>query len=318
MKLVRTLLVTAFIVLVIVGYAAAEDDCGCGDSWDSPSDDWDDGGSGSFNDDDDDSGSSGDDSSSDDSGSSGDDSGSGDSGSSGDDSGSGSDGNGASGGQESDSGNSGSGSYSSDSGTSSGSNGGSAEDGILWRIKGDDLFTKGQYNESVAAYEKAISYDPFSLKAWRGKGIALLSLNRTADAGNAFRQALKLDPGDASTYALLGDARFAAGEFADAAEQYLKALAMNPNSAGVSEKLAAAYAAEKSGLTVEAGTSGNVSGTTVPTEIQTVPIANETATMTTEPTGKELPITTKAGIPGGVTGILALLGALLLIGFRRK
>ena len=286
MKPVRSLIVTVFIVLVIVGSAAA-DDCGCGDSWDSPSDDWDDGGSGSFDDDDD-------------SGSSGDGGSSGDSGSSGDGSSSGSE------------------SSSSDSGSSSGSSGESAEEGVLWRIKGDDLFTKGQYNESLAAYEKAISYDPFSFRAWKGKGTALLSLNRTIEAENAFGKALKLDPGDASVYALLGDARFAGGEYADAAEQYLKALAMNPNLAGITDKLSAAYAAEQSLVTGETDTSGNVSDTISPTEIQTIAVVNDTPTLTSEATLTELPTTTTAGIAGGVTGIGAVIFILLVIGSRRE
>ncbi len=309
MKPVRSLIVTVFIVLVIVGSAAA-DDCGCGDSWDSPSDDWDDGGSGSF-DDDDDSGSSGDGGSSGDSGSS-------DDGSSSGDSGSGSGGSDTNDGQESNSGSSGSEGSSSDSGSSSGSSGVSAEEGVLWRIKGDDLFTKGQYNESLAAYEKAISYDPFSFRAWKGKGTALLSLNRTVEAENAFGKALKLDPGDASIYALLGDARFAGGEYADAAEQYLKALAMNPNLAGIPDKLSAAYAAEQSMVTGENDTSGNVSGTTSPTEIQTIAMVNDTPTLTSEATLTELPTTTTAGIAGGVTGIVAVIFLLLVIGSRRE
>lgn len=185
-------------------------------------------------------------------------------------------------------------------------------------MKGDDLFTKGQYNESLAAYEKAISYDPFSLKAWKGKGNALLSLNRTVEAGNALRQALKLDPGDASIYVLLGDARFASGQYADAAEQYLKALAMNPNLAGIPDKLSAAYTAEQSLVTGENSTSGNVSDTTIPTEIQTVAMVNDTSTIPSEAISTEHPSTTKAGMATGVTGIVAVVFSLFLVVIRRK
>ena len=49
-------------------------------------------------------------------------------------------------------------------------------------MKGDDLYKKGQYNESLAAYEKAISLDPISFKSWEGKGKALLALGRADDA----------------------------------------------------------------------------------------------------------------------------------------
>ncbi|HNL86506.1 MAG TPA: tetratricopeptide repeat protein, partial [Methanoregulaceae archaeon] len=165
---------------------------------------------------------------------------------------------------------------------------------------------------------KAISSDPFSFRAWKGKGTALLSLNRTVEAEKAFGKALKLDPGDASVYALLGDARFAGGDYADAAEQYLKALAMNPNLAGIPEKLSASYAAEQSLVTGENSTSGNVSGTTSPTEIQTVAMVNDTSTIPSEAISTEHPSTTKAGMATGVTGIVAVVFILLVTGSRRK
>src|SRR5690606_36740051 len=129
---------------------------------------------------------------------------------------------------------------------------------------------------------------------------------------------LKLDPGDASVYALLGDARFAGGEYADAAEQSLKALAMNPNLAGITDKLFAAYAAEQSLVTGATDTSGNVSDTISPTEIQTIAVVNDTPTLTSEATLTELPTTTTAGIAGGVTGMVAVIFILLVIGSRRE
>ena len=159
-------------------------------------------------------------------------------------------------------------------------------------MKGDDLYAKGQYNESLAAYEKAISFDPISFKSWEGKGKVLLALGRADDATVAFTRALKLDPGDAGTYALLGDARSAAGEYKDAAEQYLKALAMNPKIEGVSEKLSAVYSAEKLVQGV-----GNETAVTIVTP-------SITQNVTVKETNMTLPTPTIDGSSDAETGIL--------------
>ena len=143
-------------------------------------------------------------------------------------------------------------------------------------MKGDDLYAKGQYNESLAAYEKAISFDPISFKSWQGKGKVLLALGRSDEAVTAFNRSLKLDPGDAGTYALLGDARSAAGEYKDAAEQYLKALAMNPKIEGVSEKLSAVYVADKLVLGVGNETASGSQAITTPAVTQNVTVVETT------------------------------------------
>lgn len=288
---VRILTLFTIIIVSIIACAAA-DDCGCGDGPDSspgPGDGWDSSDfSSDYTDDSSDSGNSADDSS--DSENSADDAGSDTADNSG----------------ESDSTNDGeSDSSSSDSGGASATGGESAEDGLLWRMKGDDLFAKGQYNQSLAAYQKAVTFDPFSFKSWQGEGKVLLALGRFDDAAKAFTKALKLDPSDAATYALLGDARSAAGEYRDAAEQYVKALAMNPKMEGITEKLSAVYAAEK--LALSPGNETTVSITPA-----------ETETVTIEETTIVVPTTTKAGFPGAVLGILGIVVCLLFIGIRRK
>ena len=130
--------------------------------------------------------------------------------------------------------------------------------------------------------------------------------------------ALKLDPGDASVYALLGDARFAAGEYDDAVEQYLKALALNPNLEDVAEKLSLAYAGDQSGGMRETGAAVTESGTPVPTELPTVALINDTATLTAEVTSTGSSPTPTAGIVSGVTGVVALMFILIVTGSRRK
>jgi tetratricopeptide (TPR) repeat protein len=127
---------------------------------------------------------------------------------------------------------------SSDSSSSSGQTGGSSEEGVVWRMKADDLAQKGMYNESLAAYEKSISYDPYILKTWLGKGKVLLVLGRPLDAADAFGRAIRLDPSSTDAMVLLGDAQNASGSYDDAIGSYTKALAMNPNLVGIGDKIA--------------------------------------------------------------------------------
>jgi len=101
-------------------------------------------------------------------------------------------------------------------------------------------------------------------------------------------------------------------------EQYLKALAMNPNLEDVAEKLSMAYAGDQSRETMETEASVTESGTPVPTELPTVALINDTATLTAEVTSTELSPTPTAGIAGGVTGIVALMFLLIVTGSRRK
>jgi tetratricopeptide (TPR) repeat protein len=188
-------------------------------------------------------------------------------------------------------------------------------------MKGDDLYAKGLYNESLSSYEKSISYDPFSFRSWKGKGQVLLALGIPDDAARAFLQALKLDPTDAGTYALLGDARIASGDYKDAAEQYLKALAINPKIEGVPEKLSAAYAANNPVQAVETMTdSPSIPPTTGTPALpdQGISAAGDTVSLTVKETLPAAPAATVAGFPGAVAGILGALLVFILIGFSRK
>jgi len=206
----------------------------------------------------------------------------------------------------------GSSSSSAGSDSTSSSGGGLVEDAIVWRMKGDDLYQKGLYNESLEAYEKAISYDPYALKSWTGKGRVLLALGLPAGSADAFERAIRLDPGNAATYVQLGDALSADGQYEQAVENYLKALAMNPNLAGVKEKISGAQ---------EAPVAAMQTAEVIP-EITIPPVIEETATGTvTLPgdTGTEtmaVPNTPQAGV-SGFPAILSLF-CLAFLGFRKK
>lgn len=209
---------------------------------------------------------------------------------------------------------SGSQSSSSDSASSSSFGGGSVENGLIWRMKGDELFKQGLYNESVEAYGKALQYDPYALKSWTGIGQVLLELERPAKAVEAYKKAIKLDPGDATLHALLGDALTESGSFDDAIESYQKALMINPRISGVSEKIEFAETARASIATTDDTPSGTLP--LVNTTAPTIPPTESSSEITTE--ANQLPRSTQAAFPGIIAGLSMVIVCFAFLWKRNK
>ena len=183
--------------------------------------------------------------------------------------------------------------------------GGSVEDGLLSRMKGDELFSKGLYDEALVEYQKSTVYDPYSSRAWKGKGMTLQALGRPDEAVVAFQRALKLDPSDVATQVLLGDAYLDAGEYEEAVGQYTKALGMNPNLQGVTQKLSAAS-------TLALGIVELPEETPEPAPEETTPAPVTTQTLPPADTA-DLPPQQTAGFPGVMVIMVAfLIGSLIL------
>ena len=209
----------------------------------------------------------------------------------------------------------GTGSPSSDSSSPSSDSSSSIDEAIVWRMKGDDLFKKGLFNESLAAYEKATDNDPYAYKSWIGTGRVFLAMNNTDGAAAAFRKALRIDPANAEASLLLGDALAAGGSYEDAVAQYLKALALNPNLAGVKEKITLAETGAAIGNVSGEATPGMTTGIpqTEPPTMVTPALSLETTTQATD-----LPVNPKASFPG-LEGILpALVMGSLLVVLRKR
>ena len=277
-------IITVILVLCFYGMAAA-DDCGCGSGVDDPGP----GDGVDTHDDGDNSAPSGNDAidtSTDSSDSTSDDS---SDSSSGPDYGSGDD--------------DGSSSSPSGSDSTSSSGGGLVEDAIVWRMKGDDLYQKGLYNESLEAYEKAIGCDPYALQSWTGKGRVLLALGLPAGSAAAFERAIRLDPGNAATYVQLGDALVVGGQYEQAVENYLTALALNPNLVGVYEKISGAQETLVAAMqTAEATPEITYPPVIEDTATGIVPLSGETGTETIA-----IPGTPHAGVPWPAVVLLSLI-----------
>lgn len=60
--------------------------------------------------------------------------------------------------------------------------------------KANELNNKGEYNESIPFYDKAISKDPNSAEAWNGKGLALQNMSKYYESIPCFDKAVQINP----------------------------------------------------------------------------------------------------------------------------
>ena len=69
-----------------------------------------------------------------------------------------------------------------------------------WNNKGGALFESGQFNESIAAYDKAIEINPQYADPWYNKGNALSFMGRYQDAIEAYNKSLEINSLDADVW----------------------------------------------------------------------------------------------------------------------
>ena len=65
---------------------------------------------------------------------------------------------------------------------------------------GDEMMFRGQFDEAVQQYEKALEIQADSAKAWHSKANALEALGKYEDALTCYDEALKCDEGDAECW----------------------------------------------------------------------------------------------------------------------
>jgi hypothetical protein len=214
------------------------------------------------------------------------------------------------------SGGSGSSGSSSDSSGSSSVVGSSSDEGVVWRMKADDLAEKGLLNESLEAYNRSVTYDPYTIRAWMGKGKVLLSLDRPSEAADAFARVLRLDPANTDALTLLGDAKNATGDYDGAVVSYVKALAMNPNLAAVKDRIAQAETAKAAATTTNSPGTVEVSVTTTGNDSSVA--QEEAGSPSPTDTSPVIPPTLSAPFAGFSTLLAACGIGLFLLCARKK
>lgn len=98
-----------------------------------------------------------------------------------------------------------------------------------WFTKGLDLQNKGDFNGSIAYYDKALAIDPSGLGSLVNKGIALASLGKY-EAISHFDKALTVDPSNPDALYNKGVSLDNLGNNSESIKFYDKVLAVNPSS----------------------------------------------------------------------------------------
>jgi tetratricopeptide (TPR) repeat protein len=105
---------------------------------------------------------------------------------------------------------------------------------------GQALVRKGQVDDAVAQYQKALAINPNYAQAHSNLAVALVQRGQVDDAIAQYQKALEISPGLAQAHSNLGVLLFQKGQVDDAVAQYQKALEINPNSAEVHSNLGVA------------------------------------------------------------------------------
>jgi tetratricopeptide (TPR) repeat protein len=82
---------------------------------------------------------------------------------------------------------------------------------------GNALFQKGQVDDAIAQYQKAVEINPNYVQAHYNLGLALFQKGQLDEAVAEFQKAVEINPNDADAHSNLGNALFQKGELDEAA-----------------------------------------------------------------------------------------------------
>jgi tetratricopeptide (TPR) repeat protein len=106
---------------------------------------------------------------------------------------------------------------------------------------GNALLQKGQLDTALAQYEKAVEIDPNDAAAHINLGNAFFQKQQLDKAVAQFQKAVEINPNDAEVQYNLGNALFQKGQLDEAVAQFQKALKIDPNSFATHYNLGGAF-----------------------------------------------------------------------------
>ena len=106
---------------------------------------------------------------------------------------------------------------------------------------GEVFALKGQVDEAIIQFQKALEINPKYAEAHNNLGFALFQKGQVDGAIDEFQKALEINPKKAETHYNLGTILFQKGQVDEAIAQYSKALEINPDSAEAHNNLGIAF-----------------------------------------------------------------------------
>ncbi len=103
------------------------------------------------------------------------------------------------------------------------------------------LIEKGEYDDALDMFKRALEIDSANFEAYRGRARAFLAQQRTSEAEATYRKAIEMKPDYWAGYAELGVFYYGNGRFEEAAEQFKIVTELTPNNAGAYRNLGGIY-----------------------------------------------------------------------------
>jgi len=105
-----------------------------------------------------------------------------------------------------------------------------------WSEMGNAQVGRGEYEEAVKSYQRAIDLDTYNPDLWYNRGLALSSLGRYEDALECYQRGTKLDPFDAEIWLERGAALSGLGRYEEALASYDRGIEFDAGDAGAWNK----------------------------------------------------------------------------------
>ena len=100
-----------------------------------------------------------------------------------------------------------------------------------WFEMGNAQANRGEYEEAIASYDRAIALDAYNPDLWYNKGLATSSLGRYEDAIYCYHRASNLDPFDPEIWLGRGAALSSLGQYEEALDSYDRAVQFDSENA---------------------------------------------------------------------------------------
>ena len=100
-------------------------------------------------------------------------------------------------------------------------------------IKGNELYTLGQYQEAITWYDKALALDSNDIDTLKNKGDSLYALGRYQEAITWYDKALALDSSYVDVLYYKGNSLYALGQYQEAITWYDEALSIEPDNGDI-------------------------------------------------------------------------------------